>query len=181
MRTSCPAAPASPSSRPPRSAPPGPRGCSASPVAPMAPRTLTTPARLCQWAGKWLRDVIGTRRRLPESATRRTAAFPWEPTAASGPREPWRPGLGGRARPPPAGVDWRVQSGTVLRLSAGRRKGSRFPGVEAGQRGGAFRTAVPAVQSLKTVDFNMPGTQPPEMEGPNTRTPKPNNGSPCHP
>lgn len=56
--------------------------------------------------------------------------------------------------------------------SAGQEEGSRFPRAGVGERRAAFGTEAPAVVSGK-LDFNMPGTQPPELDGPNARTPKP--------
>lgn len=66
--------------------------------------------------------------------------------------------------------------------SAGQEEGSRFPRAGVGERRAAFGTEAPAVVSGK-LDFNMPGTQPPELDGPNARTPKPSKrgSGPCHP
>lgn len=196
MRTSCPAAPASPSSGPPRSAPPGPRGCSTSPVAPMAPRAPTTSVRLCH------RPESG-----PVTSLERAALRLRKRDAASGgvarETEPLVPVrlrllrgvarrvacllLGGRLA---SGVTGGVQSRVVLWpgqgpwRSAGREEGSRFPRAGAGERWGAFGAGASAVVFGK-LDFNMPGTQLPELDGPHARTPKPNKrgrgSGPWHP
>lgn len=53
--------------------------------------------------------------------------------------------------------------------SAGQEEGSRFPRAGVGERRAAFGTEASAVVSGK-LDFNMPSTQPPELDGPNART-----------
>ena len=77
------------------------------------------------------------------------------------------------------GCDWGCSVRVVLWQgqgpwrSVGREEGSRFPGAGAGERRGAFGTGASAVVFGK-LDFNMPGTQLPELDGPHARTPKPN-------